>query len=176
MGARGPKPKKPALKILAGNPGHRPIPYGRAVTRVKRGVPVRPVELTGEAGEEWDCIAGALDSAGMLAEVDRGILAAYCLAVADMLAARDAINREGRIVSEIIQNSRGEVLGKRHREHPACKMLDRASARVHKLGSALGLNADSRSRLEVDAGPAEGSAGNKVISIRDRIQAARNGG
>jgi hypothetical protein len=25
MGARGPKPGNPALKILAGNPGHRPI-------------------------------------------------------------------------------------------------------------------------------------------------------
>lgn len=174
MGQRGPKPKKPALKILAGNPGHRPIPPASG-HRVRRGAPVRPVELTGEAAAEWDRLVPDLDAAGLLAVTDRGILAAYCLAVTDMLAARDAINREGRIVSEVIQNSRGDVLGKRLREHPACRMLERASGRVDKYAAALGITAAARSRLEGDA-PADVAAGNKVVGIRDRIQAARNNG
>jgi len=177
MGARGPKPKKPALKILAGNPGHRPITADRGPSkRVARGVPTRPAELDGEAAAEWDRIAGELDASGSLATVDGGILTAYCLAWADLLSARDSINREGRIVSEVVQNSRGEVLGKRLKEHPACKMLDRASARVHKLGDALGLNAAARSRMEGGDSAAPTATANKVVGIRERIQAARNGG
>ena len=175
MGARGPKPKSPALKLLAGNPGKRPVEAKRG-RRVKRGIPPRPVELTGEAGAEWDRLAVELDDAGMLAVTDRGILAAYCLAVADMLAARDAINREGRILKVAQQTSKGEVIGHKFAEHPACRMLERASGRVDKFAAALGLSAAARSRLEGDAPVVETAADNKVIGIRDRIQAARNGG
>ncbi len=174
MGQRGPKPKHPALKILAGNPGRRPVASGSRQRRVRRGIPARPPELTGESGAEWDRIAGALDAAGLLAEVDRGILAAYCLAVADLLAARDAINREGRWLKVPIQNSKGDKLGERTVEHPAVRMMDRASARIQKLAADLGLSAASRSRLEGDA-PADAPDGNRVVAIRERIQQARAG-
>lgn len=171
MGARGPKPKHPALKVA---PGTRPV-EGRVAGRVRRGLPVCPRELTGEAAAEWAHLAAELDDAGTLAVVDRGILAAYCLAVADMLAARAAINREGRILKVAQQTSKGDVIGHKFSEHPACKMLERASMRVDKFGRALGLNPEARSRQEAGQ-PAAAKAGNKVVAIRDRIQAARNGG
>ncbi len=79
MGARGPKPKNPALKLLAGNPGKRPVQRSRS-GRIRKGAPVRPPELTGEAAAEWDWQVTELGAAGMLAVTDRGILAAYCLA------------------------------------------------------------------------------------------------
>jgi P27 family predicted phage terminase small subunit len=167
VGQRGPKPKPAALKIV---PGGRPA--GR---RVRRGIPDRPPELTGEAAREWDRIVPELDGAGLLAVADRGILAAYCCAVADMLAARDAINRNGRFLTQPVQTSRGERLGTRTVEHPAVKLLDRASSRVKVLGEALGLTPASRARLQGEE-PAEAPAGGKLAEIRARIQAARNGG
>ncbi|AMV23434.1 Phage terminase, small subunit [Gemmata sp. SH-PL17] len=175
MGARGPKPKNPALKLLAGNPGKRPVQRSRS-GRIRKGAPVRPPELTGEAAAEWDWQVAALTEAGTLAVTDRGILAAYCLAVADLLAARDAINRHGRWVEQPVQNSKGAVLGSRFVEHPAVKLQADASRRIEKLGSALGLNPSARSRLEGDAAQVESAPDNKVAAIRDRIQAARNGG
>lgn len=173
MGQRGPKPKPAALKFVAGNPGKRPVQTGRA--RMRRAVPDRPPELTGEAAAEWDRRVPDLGAVGTLAAVDRGILAAYCLAVADMLAARDAINCDGRFIRVPIQNSRGESLGSKLSEHPACKMLDRASARVQKLGAELGLTPAARDRVE-GAGPSEAPKANAVVALRDRIQAARSGG
>lgn len=176
MGARGPKPKRPALKILAGNPGCRPVAAGRG-QRLKRGVPPRPPELTGEAGAEWDRLAGGLAASGVLAEMDRGILAAYCLAVADLLAARAAVLEHGRWVEQPIQSSKGMTLGKKWVEHPAVKLQADASRRIEKLGAALGLTPAARSRMEGDAAPSSGAAeGNRVVAIRERIQQARAGG
>ncbi|HEY1190440.1 MAG TPA: phage terminase small subunit P27 family [Gemmata sp.] len=176
MGARGPKPKNPALKLLAGNPGKRPVQGGAKTGRIRKGAPARPPELTGEAAAEWDRLAPELDAAGLLAVTDRGILAAYCLAVADMLAARDAINREGRIITTPVQTSRGEVIGHKHQEHPAARMLERASSRIDKLAAALGLSPAARSRLEGETVQNAPAAENKVVAIRERIQAARAGG
>ncbi len=167
MGQRGPKPKPAALKFVAGKK-----PAGRA--RMRRGAPTRPPELTGGAAAEWDRLIAELDEVGTLATCDRGILAAYCLAVADMLAARHEINTAGRFVRVPIQNSRGESLGSKVSEHPACKMLDRASGRVQKLAAELGLSPAARDRLEGESLAA--APANKVTEIRDRIQAARNGG
>lgn len=173
MGQRGPRPKHPALKFLAGNPGKRPA--GRSgAGRVRKGVPDRPAELTGEAAAEWDRLAPELNAAGLLAVTDRGILAAYCLAWADMLAARAEINAGGRFLRVPLQTSRGEVVGHRVQEHPAVRLLDKASARVQRLAAELGITAASRARLEGD-GAGEAEEGNRVVAIRERIQQARGG-
>lgn len=165
MGQRGPKPKSAALKMLAG----RKLPTGSG--RVRKGRPDRPVELTGEAAREWDSIANELDAAGTLAVVDRGVLAAYCCAVADVLAARDAINREGRWLTEPLQNSKGDLLGERVKEHPAVKLLDKATVRVRGLAADLGLTPASRSR-QGDTGSAEqgAAADNPVLALREQFK------
>jgi P27 family predicted phage terminase small subunit len=149
----------------------------RPQRRVRKGHPERPPELTGEAAAEWDRLAPELDAAGLLAVVDRGILSAYCFAVADMLAARDAVMTHGRWVSQPVQNARGEVLGSKWVEHPAVKLLADASRRIERLGAALGLTPAARDRMEGGAPAGESTGpGNRVVALRDRIQAARNGG
>lgn len=169
MGQRGPKPKRRTLTLIPAPPATR-----RPSRRVRKGVPDRPPELTGEAAAEWDRLAVELDAAGWLAVTDRGILAAYCMAVADLLAARAEIVQHGRWYDETQQSSKGVTIGTRPREHPAVKLASDASRRIEKLGSALGITPAGRSRLEGD-GPAE-AVGNRVLDIRDRIQAARNRG
>jgi P27 family predicted phage terminase small subunit len=162
MGQRGPKP---GLKLRPAEP----------VRRVRKGVPARPPELTGEAAREWDAIACELDAAGLLCVTDRGILAAYCLAVTDMLAARNAVNEFGRWVQTPVQNSKGDVLGVKVVEHPAVKLLDKASARVQRLGAELGLTPAGRERVTGPAADAGPKAVSKLDGLRAQIQAARGG-
>lgn len=169
MGARGPKPKHPALKLVGKRAADASV---KATGRIRRGLPDCPRELTGEAAAEWAHLAETLHEAGTLAVTDRGILAAYCLAVQDLLAARAEVERVGRWIEEVQQSSTGNIVGKKVREHPAVKMIDRASARIQKLGAALGLNPEARSRQEGLSAP-EAPKGNAVVTIRDRIQAAR---
>lgn len=171
MGQRGPRPRSAALKLLAGNPGKRPAQSGGSA--MTPGEPERPAELVGEAAREWDRLIPELEAAGLLATVDRGILSAYCLAVADLLAAAEAINTHGRWLMVPIQNSKGDNLGERVIEHPAVKTQDKASARVKTLGAELGLTPAARLRLEGGGPSIETPQGNAVLAIRDRIQQAR---
>lgn len=171
MGQRGPKPKHPALKLVGGR-GAAP---GRKTGRVRKGAPSRPAWLVGEAAAEWDRLAPELDAAGLLAVVDTGILAAYCVAVADLKAATAEIEKNGRCYLEAQQTSKGQTIGHRPRENPAVKHADSAARRIEKLGAALGLTPAARSRLESDAADAPSSEGNKVVAIRERIQQARAG-
>lgn len=70
-------PRKPtALRLLAGNPGKRPLPasepsFAACTTE-------RPDWLTGEAAVLWDKLAQALNVNGMLTHASRDNLAVYC--------------------------------------------------------------------------------------------------
>jgi P27 family predicted phage terminase small subunit len=174
VGQRGPKPKPAALKLLAGNPGKRSTQSSGGRGRVRKGVPDRPPELTGEAAAEWDRVAPELDAAGLLAVTDRGILAALCLTYQDMLACRDTIAREGRYLTVPIQTSKGEVTGEKTVTHPAVKDLAEACKRYATIAKELGVTAASRARLEGDGG--DGDKGNRVSNLRERIQQIRTGG
>lgn len=174
MGQRGPKPKPAALKILAGNPGKRPIAAGKS-QGIAKGVPPRPPELTGVAAEEWDRIAGELHAAGLLAVTDGAILTAFCFAVADMLACRAAVAEHGRFASQPIQNSAGAVISTRWVEHPAVARGAEAARRVAMLAAELRLTPAARERLEGGAIQAEAAPENRVVAIRERIQARRAG-
>lgn len=69
-------PKPTALKVLAGNPGHRPL--NDAEPKFERVLPKCPAHLKGEARREWKRVVAELFDAGLLTSVDRAALAAYC--------------------------------------------------------------------------------------------------
>jgi P27 family predicted phage terminase small subunit len=149
----------------------------RPQRRVRKGHPERPPELTGEAAAEWDRLAPELDAAGLLAVTDRGILAAYCLAYQTMLACRNAISASGYFLETPIQNATGAIIGVKCIEHPAVGRLAESSRRVATLAADLGLTPAARDRMEGGAPAGESTGpGNRVVALRDRIQAARNGG
>ncbi len=169
MGLRGPKPKHPALKAM----GLRAVD-GAQPGRLRRGLPTCPPELAGEAAIEWASVSAALHDAGTLSVCDRGILAAYCLAVQDLLAARAEIERAGRWQESPQTTSKGDVVGVKIKEHPAVKMVERASARIQRLGAALGLSPESRARQEAATPPAL-PKGNAVVAIREQVASLRAG-
>lgn len=74
MAGRPPKPT--ALKKLNGNPGHRPLAENEP--KPTAGIPSRPEWLSAEAKREWSRVAPELERMGLIAHVDRAMLAGYC--------------------------------------------------------------------------------------------------
>lgn len=71
------RPSKPtALKLLAGNPGKRPLNDREPDPGALDLTP--PAELSAEAVPQWNRIAPMLAKCGVLKQSDRDILAHYC--------------------------------------------------------------------------------------------------
>src|SRR5205807_7459629 len=81
VGRRGPQPKPTALRILEGNPSHRPLPANEPQPRV--GPPACPAWLYPQAKRHSQLIVKewALAAPRLLTRVDGGVLAGYCQAL-----------------------------------------------------------------------------------------------
>jgi len=93
MAGRPPKPT--ALKILTGNPGHRPLPKNEPMP--ERGA-APPAWMPLKARKEWDRLAPVLDRLGVLTEVDGEALAELCAARAKF---QEVVREEGRVPTEL---------------------------------------------------------------------------
>lgn len=76
----GGRPKKPTkLKILAGKPGHRPLPKGEPMPT---GRAVRPAWLNPAAAKVWDEIAPEAMALGTLTSYDAWEFGMLCMEMA----------------------------------------------------------------------------------------------
>jgi len=73
---RGRKNTPTALKVLTGNPGHRPL--NDAEPEYDNVIPECPLELDEVGLKEWDSLSKTLVDAGVLTVVDANTLAVYC--------------------------------------------------------------------------------------------------
>ena len=136
---RGRKPTPTAKKILLGNPGHRPISGDEP--KPDPSIPDPPEKLLGVEGKkEWDRLTAELGKVGLLTQLERGVLAAYCVAFEDWIVARRMIAAKGRMLL-----SREGVLY----QSPYVHQANRAVEQMTKLGQLLGLDPSSRTRLHV---------------------------
>lgn len=102
MGERGPLPKPASLHVLHGNPSKKPMAalLDEAV-RPKVEIPECPGHLTTEAKDEWARITVHLEQLGLISQIDRAALAAYCQAygrwvdVEGKIAILNAEDRDG---------------------------------------------------------------------------------
>ena len=88
---QGRKPTPTALKILTGNAGRRPIKFDQF--KPKTAIPDRPRHLKGEAKKEWERITTELVQYGMVANIDRGLLAMICTTWAKYVEAEVEIEK-----------------------------------------------------------------------------------
>ena len=95
---KGRKPKPTALKVLAGNPGKRPLNDAEPNFMGER-IGNAPKHLSAEAKAEWKRVAPVLKAAGVLTPADRGALAAYCQAWARWVEAERKIETEGMVTT-----------------------------------------------------------------------------
>ncbi|MCH7793429.1 MAG: phage terminase small subunit P27 family [Planctomycetes bacterium] len=133
---RGPKPVPTVLKLARGS---RRI-AGRIEPQPEPSPPTCPIHLTEAAKHEWRTIAPKLMRLGLLTELDRAALAAYCQAWGDWIEARRAIKLSGTVVKA---PDGGLML------NPYLKVATIAAKQMHEFLVEFGLTPSSRTRVVV---------------------------
>ena len=134
----GRRPKPTSLKLLAGNPGHRPVnanePRPRAVA------PKCPPVLQGEAKAEWRRLARKLYGAGLLSEIDGAALTSYCLTWARLMDAEEKLRQFGSVV----KTPNGFLA-----HSPYLAIATKATEQLVRILVEFGMTPSSRSRIHV---------------------------
>lgn len=146
---RGPKPKATVVKLITGNPGRRPLNQWEAKPRAV--IPEPPDTLNETALTEWKRVTPLLAEVGLIAQLDRAIIAAYCQAWARWIECERMLATTGLIVKA----PNGYPM-----YSPYLSASNKALDQVRQLAEQIGLSGSSRSRIraaDADAGldPAE---------------------
>lgn len=136
----GRRPKPTALKKLEGNPGKRPLNEREPTPR--RAMPRCPHHLAGEARKEWRRVVRELYAVGLLTQVDRAALAAYCQLYARWIAAEKEIESDGLTMI----TAKGGVM-----QNPAVRIAATALDGMRKYLIEFGMTPSSRSRIKLPA-------------------------
>ena len=141
---RGRKPKPTRLKLIQGNPGKRPI-NGRE-PKPPGSLPSCPAHLSPTAKTEWKRLARSLNRIGMLTEIDRAAMAAYCQAYGRWVEAE----RKLAETPALLKTPAGYV-----QASPWLGIANKQLELMAKFMAELGLTPSSRSRLaiQVPTGP-----------------------
>jgi len=138
--------RKPTiLRMVDGNRGKRPPPKNEA--KVSPGLPTPPDFLCEVALAEWDRVAADLYKVGLLTELDRAALAAYCTAYARYVKAEQALAQlaEDDPVNGglTVTTTNGNVV-----QNPMLGIARRANADALRAAAAFGMTPASRSGVE----------------------------
>lgn len=133
MGARGPLPKN-VSPIREGVSHSKPVPSLKAVA----AIPNQPSYLSREAKAEWKRITPELKRLGILANIDRAMLSAYCETYALWTIARKVIHDEGLVTT----GQKGETV-----KHPAWQVYRDSATLMASLAKELGVSPNARLRM-----------------------------
>jgi len=142
MGQRGPLPVPDNLRLLRGKEPSKAPPT--VAKRMPPGRPSPPTWLDAEAMAEWRRIVPALDDLGVLAKVDRAIVATYCTAWSFQKQAKALLEEDGLVRAGRSDNPPGKS--------PAWQIWREASAMVATLGVQLLVTPNSRLRATIPEG------------------------
>ena len=136
-GRSGRRPKPTALHRLQGT--YRKDRHGGGLEVPPGGRrPRRPRWLTGHAREAWDRLAPDLHAAGVLTELDVGLLSCLCTMISRQRNALAILDREGSFYT----NARGRLV-----QHPAARIANQAAADILSLACEFGMTPRSRSAM-----------------------------
>lgn len=146
---RGAKPKATVIKLITGNPGRRPLNPREAKPRPV--IPDPPDMLNEAALKEWKRVTPLLAEVGLIAKLDRAIVAASCQAWARWIECERMLETTGLIVKA----PNGYPM-----YSPYLSASNKALDQVRQLSEQIGLSGSARSRIkanepEPDADPAE---------------------
>jgi P27 family predicted phage terminase small subunit len=125
------------------------LPTGYARRRNKRHTsgsfvtiarPAMPRTLPDEAKAEWRRVVPELESIGILATIDRGVLVRYCVAWADWCELARLLERSGKL----IKGQKGNLV-----RNPLWLMKRDAEQAIAELARQLGLTPAARLRSGV---------------------------
>jgi P27 family predicted phage terminase small subunit len=136
------------LKVLRGNPGHRPLNVDEPQLPSVNGdvFDAPPMELAGDpaAAAEWGRLAPMLRCARQVTEAERGSLIALCQQWSRYLNA----NSKAEAAGMVIKSPSGYPM-----PNPYLGIANRALTHCTKLWAELGLTPSSRSRVSATPAP-----------------------
>ncbi len=144
MGRRGPAPKPTHLKVLAGNPGKRPI--NEDEPKPKPIAPKCPSWLDKEAKKEWKRVAPELERLGLLTQVDGAALAAYCQAYSRWKQAEEVLSKHGLV----FKTPNGYI-----QQLPQVAIAQKYARIMREFCHEFGLTPSSRSGMKLPSGGEE---------------------
>lgn len=134
---RGRKPKPTRLKLIEGNPGKRRLNPHEPLATAK--IPTCPAHLCPTAKAEWKRLAAELHRLGILTDMDRAALAAYCQAYGRWVEAERRLKETPLLIklpSGYIQQS------------PWLAIANKQLELMHRYLAEFGLSPTSRTRVE----------------------------
>ncbi|WP_297767773.1 phage terminase small subunit P27 family [uncultured Roseovarius sp.] len=149
---RGRKPKPTKLKLLSGTARkhrlneHEPTP--------DLAQPDPPEHLTGAARLEWERVIEEIVQLGIMSNLDRAPLAAYCQAYGRWVAAEAALARmaekDGVTEGLIVRTKAGNVI-----HNPLVGAANKAMADMVRYAAEFGFTPSSRSQVSAVEAPDE---------------------
>ena len=147
----GRKPKPTALRLLTGNLGGRKLNANEA--KLDLAQPTPPDFLNDHAKVEWGRIVGTLFRAGLMTELDRSVLAAYCQSYGRWVQAERALARMAEAQADCDQALTIVTHNGTAMQNPLIGIANKAKADMVRFALEFGMTPSARSR--VSASPHE---------------------
>src|SRR5215472_3626802 len=143
---KGRRPTPTHLRVLQGNPQHRPLPQNELAPKLDAEVPEAPAYLEGYAAEEWRERATELYRLGILTMIDRPMFAVYCQSYTRWRLAEEAlarmVNNDPIMHGFLIRRSNGEAA-----TNPMVLAARRAAQEMLRFASEFGMTPIARARI-----------------------------
>ena len=153
MGRRGPPPKPTHLKVIAGNPGKRPLNVREP--RSPKGRPRCPEWLGIEARKVWKRLVATLDGMGLLTAADADAIAAYAQTYVRWRKAEEFLERHGEVYP--LRDEKGQI--RCMQQFPQVAIARGLLQVLRAYQQEFGLTPAARSRITLPAeGPVFGDA------------------
>jgi phage terminase small subunit len=176
----GPAPRPTKLKELEGNPGKRQL--NMTEPKPASAVPDCPSFIKGAARKEWHRLAGELYTLGLLTRIDRGALAAYCIAWGQLEEAEAELSKMKKTFREMqklkkknpslkVNISNGMVAVTSNGNaiiEPLLSVRKQAMEQMHKFLTEFGMTPAARSRIVIDKAESIDDALNEFTGDYDR--------
>ena len=145
---QGRKPTPRTLKVVTGNPGHRPLPDSQSLGFVVE-IPPAPAHRGELARAEWDRITPNLEAAALISPLYMTALATYCDAWGDYLHARNQLARPAAEGGGWLVKTPNDY----EVQSPWVALMKNAFDRLTRMEIEFGLTASARARVESNQQP-----------------------
>lgn len=145
---RGRKPTNTAIKLVTGNPGHRPLPENEP--KFKNKIPECPLCLNEAGRAKWEEKSKLLFDAGVLTEADGETLAMYCWIWSQivMLTAELKTHADYMAYDIKINEDTGDEIKVNAKTNPLCVRLESLYAEYRAYSALLGLDPANRGKIK----------------------------
>jgi P27 family predicted phage terminase small subunit len=134
------------LKLVNGNPGKRPLNANEPKPELARPMP--PSHLSDEAKVEWGRVVDRLFELGLMTDLDRAALAAYCQAYGRWVQAERALAKmaeEDVLTSALmIKTKNGNAI-----QNPIVGTANHAMSEMMRYATEFGMTPSARTRIDV---------------------------